>query len=88
MIKRVYNKIFNKKYHWYRVKFEYKKISDKKPIVIWTQDIGLKYQDDILNHRELKKSQSVICKGTLKVPREVLCNGVIFAEPTCYLGKM
>jgi hypothetical protein len=80
-------RIFQKKRHWYRVRFEYK--IKRTKIFDVTLSVGVIKQKDIDNHREIKKS---MFPGILKVfisegNKKLLNNGSVYVEPTVYLGR-
>lgn len=84
-VKKIYRKIFPKKYYRYVVEFTYRNKSNGKKIVVWQEKIKISDQNILLNSRKLKKCVRPLHKWRLI--KNNLCNGVLFVCPICYLGK-
>lgn len=71
-----------KKYHWYGIRYIYKKNGIK--IFDFANEVGLVEQKTILNRRKIKK----LAGPLYRVPnaKPLLCNGNLDMEILCYLG--
>lgn len=70
------------KYHWYELRFYYKK--NGKEILNFTNQIGFVEQADVLKDREAKLVMKPLHKHPVFQPH--LCNGVLTVERLAYLG--
>ena len=84
VLKRLFYKLFPKRYYWYQVKYIYKK-KDATIILAWQQQIGLIKHKTILNPRQVKKIPKPLHKDELV--KHLLCNGIFQVESIAYLGR-
>lgn len=76
---------FAKKYYWYQVKYTYREKLNGRIIFHWKETIGLVKRRTIIDHREVKQTIEMFDRKPFV--RSLLCNGILSAEPICYLGK-
>lgn len=85
-LKNLYRKVLPKKYHFYRVRFIYRREMCSRDIfIIRNAQLGLSKQKDILKNREMKKLVTPLHK-LQGVENHTLCNGVLVFQPLEYLG--
>jgi len=77
--------VFSKKYHWYEIKFVYRKRKNGRISFDFKKQCGFTHKTALLNKREIKKTISPLHKH--KDIKPYLCNGKMDCEITCYLGR-
>lgn len=84
MIMKYINKLIGYRY-WYTVKMIYKDKKTMIPIFSLQYQIGVLNRKEILDSKKRKESLPPLHKYNIS-PNNLLCNGIIHTEISCYIG--